>query len=218
MNHQSGIGLPEVLISLFLTSLIMATLGQIYLSNKRQYSEAQTVLSASLDLQWVSDLLSDSIRHAGFTPCLGVDQMETIDRRNNKKNLSGLTIEQSPQQSVQVNRMSNLFSKVIAIQNTTQLIVSNTVLFKKHRPILIADCEHAEVHQILSVEKSAKTYLLTLAKPIMFSYPTTTYAGEWFEEKWFIKPNTKKDRTLHYKLFQTEELSSLIHSLKSKKQ
>jgi hypothetical protein len=215
MNNQSGIGLSEVLISLFLTSIILMLLTQIYLSNKRQYIEIKEILAASFDLQWVSDLLSDSIRRAGFTPCLGVNQLETIDRRNYKKNLRGIKLEEFPHQLIQINRMSELFTRVINFQSPTKLIVSNAILFKEPRPVLIADCEHAEVQQILSIDKLAKGYLVTLAKPIMFSYAATAYIGEWFEEKWFIRKNIQNENTLHYKLFQTEELTPLVHSLKS---
>jgi len=110
MTKQAGIGLSEVIISLFLASLILTLLTQLYLSNKRQYSEAQKLLETNFDLQWVSDLMSDSIRRAGFTPCLGIDQLKTIDRRNNDKTLLGLKIEQSPLQLIQVNRTRELFT------------------------------------------------------------------------------------------------------------
>ena len=217
MNNQSGMSITEVLISLFIASIIMTTLTQLYLSNKRQYSEAQKVLAASFDLQWVSDLLSDSIRRAGFTPCLGIDQLESIDRRDYKRTLQGLKMEQAPRQLIQINRMSEYFTQVNNIQGPTRLIVSNRIIFKELHPVLIADCDHAEVQEILSVDKIARGYLLTLAKPLVYSYPTKAYIGEWFEEQWFIKPNAKKENTLHYKLFQTEELTSLVHSLQIKK-
>lgn len=218
MNNQSGIGLSEVLISLFLASIILTTLTQLYLSNKRQYMEAQKLLEASFDLQWVSDLLSDSIRRAGFTPCLGIDQLKTVDRRDYNRTIPGLKIEKLPRQLIQINRMSEVFAQIIDIQSPTKLVVSNGLLFKQQRPVLIADCEHGEIHQVLRVDKLVKGYLVTLTKPMMFSYAASAYIGEWFEEQWFIKPNAKKDNTLHYKLFQTEELTSLVHSLQIKSQ
>ena len=217
MNNQSGIGLSEVLISLFLASLIMTTLTQMYLSNKRQYVEAQKVLGVGFDLQWISDLLSDSIRRAGFTPCLGVDQLKVMDRRNFKSTIPGLIIEQTSEQLIQINRMSESFTRVIDIQSPTRLIVSDGLLFKELRPVLIADCEHAEIHQILKVDKLEKNYLVILTKPLMFSYTPSVYMGEWFEEKWFIKQNDKQKPALYYKLFHTEEITTLIHSLRIQK-
>lgn len=44
-----------------------------------------------------------------------------------------------------------------------------------------------------------------------FRYDEIAYLGEWLEETWFTKQNEKCEKTLHYKLFQTEELSPLIH-------
>jgi prepilin-type N-terminal cleavage/methylation domain-containing protein len=217
MSNQSGISLIEMLISLVIASIIMTTLVQLYISNKRQYNEAQEVLEVSFDLQWVSDLISDSIRRAGFTPCLGIEQLEAVDRRDIKRVLQGLKIEQAPRQSIQINRMSEFFTHVTDIQSPTQLVVSHSIIFKEQHPILIADCDHAEVHKLLRVDKIAKGQLLTLAKPLMYSYPTKAYIGEWFEEQWFIKANAKKNNSLHYKLFQTEELTPLVHSLQINK-
>lgn len=216
-NNQSGIGLSEVLISLFLASLIMTTLIQLYVSNKRQYIEAQKLLGVSFDLQWISDLLSDSIRRAGFTPCLGIEQLKAMDRRSFKKNIPALIIAQNPEQLIQVNRMSESFTRVIDILSPTRLIVSDGNLFKELHPVLIADCEHAEIHQILRVDKLEKSYLVILTQPLMFSYTPSVYIGEWFEEKWFIKQSDKKKTALYYKLFHTEELTPLIHSLAIKK-
>jgi len=217
MTKQAGIGLSEVIISLFLASLILTLLTQLYLSNKRQYSEAQKLLETNFDLQWVSDLMSDSIRRAGFTPCLGIDQLKTIDRRNNDKTLLGLKIEQSPLQLIQVNRMSELFTQVIEIQSPTKVVVARDILFNEQRPVLIADCDHAEVHQILRVDTLPKSYLITLTRPLTFTFTRSIYIGEWFEEQWFIKKNAQKINSLHYKLFQTEELTSIVHSLEIKK-
>ena len=216
MRDQSGMGLSEVLISLFLASLIMTTLIQLYLSNKRQYLEAQEILEANFDLQWVGDLLSDSIRRAGFTPCLGIDQLETTDTRNFGKRVASIKIESHPKQWIQINRMSEAFSEITHFQSPTQIIVPSSTLFKEQHPLLIADCEHAEIHQILSVDKLANGYLITLTQPLMYSYAATSYVGEWLEEKWFIKANASGNKTMHYKLFQTEELTSLIHSFEIK--
>jgi len=213
-QKQSGTTLSEVLISLFLASIIMTILIQLYLSSKQHYLEAEQILESNFDLQWVSDLLSDSIRRAGFTPCLGIDQLQVVDRRDIRRTVKGLKIENEPQQLIQVNRMSEVFAKVLYMQSPTKIVVPHSILFNEQRPLLIADCEHAEVHQIFSIEKQADGYLITLTKPLFFSYPESVYIGEWLEEQWFIKKNTEGTNTLHYQLVQIEELSPLVHSLK----
>lgn len=216
MKTQAGFGLSEILISLFLVSIIMTTLIQFYLNNKRQYLAAEEILSEGFDVQWVSDLLSDSIRRAGFTPCLGVDQLYAVDRRNFGKAVLGLKVENQPQQFIQVNRMSENFTQLITIKNTTQIVVANSVLINEQRPLVIADCDHAEIHNILMVDKIGAHQLVTLTKPLMFSYETSAYVGEWLEEHWFIKSNSKGIKALYYQSDQAEELTPLIYSLQIK--
>lgn len=218
MNKQSGFGLSEILISLFLASIILTSLTQLYLNNKRLYIESQKILEVNFEIQWVSDLLTDSIRKAGFTPCLGIDQLQTIDRRQSGNPLWEIKSEQGAGQSIQINRMSETFAEHVYFQSPSELYISDPVELNEHRSLIISDCEHAEVHHILKVDKLAQGQLVTLSKPLMYSYTNTAYAGEWLEERWIVKRNSHGINTLHYQLIQTEEISSLIHSLFIKEQ
>lgn len=213
MHKQSGVSLAEVLIGLALASLIMTLLMQFYLSSKRQYLEAEEILSRSLDLRWVGDLLSDSIRRAGFTPCVGIEQLKVNDRRPNSVVIRALNVKNEVPQSIQINRMNERFTQVIKIKNSTQIMVASTVSFKAKRPLMIADCEHAEVQQIVDVELSPGGTLITLARPLLFSYAAHASVGGFLEERWLIKKNFLGEETLHYQLTQTEEITPLVHSL-----
>lgn len=213
MIKQSGISLVEVLVSLFLASMIMTLLIQYYLGSKRQYLEAEKILEKSFELQWISDLLSDGIRRAGFTPCVNIEQLQVIDHRGGQENIHALKIENQPYQALQINRMHEEFAKITKIVSPRQILVQNSVVFHKKRPILIADCEHAEVHELFSVEQQEKALLLQLNKPLVFSYSASAYVGAFLEERWLIRKNATGDDTLHYHLIQTEEITSLIHSL-----
>ena len=207
MKKQSGVSLSEVLVSLFLASLIITMLMQFYLSSKRHYLDAEEILAAGFDLQWVSDLLSDSIRRAGFTPCLGIEQLQL---KENGELVRGLSIEK---QLIQVNRMSEHFVTLVNLKNATQILVSYSASFHEHRSLLIADCNHAEVHQIASISKESAGYLITLEHPLQFIYAPETYVGEFLRERWFIKKNVNGNLALYYQATQTEEVTSLIHSL-----
>lgn len=208
MNKQAGMSLSEVLIGLFLSSLIMMTLTQFYLSSKKQYLAAQDILSKNFDVQWVSDLLSDSIRRAGFTPCLSIDQLINDDK------LQSIRVQNNPQQSIQIQRMDEHFFKVKRLHGATKIVVERSVFHEKN-PILIADCEHAEVHQILSVSSQADGTVLTLKKPLRFPYSSSVYVGEFVEERWFIKKNAGGEEALYYQANQAEEMTPLIHSMNS---
>lgn len=213
MKYQRGLSLSEVLISLFLTSLIISALTQFYLSNKRQYIEAQQILDKNFDLQWVGDLLSDSFRRVGFTPCLSVNQLTTKDMRDFSDHLSGFKSTNSPRQLVQINRMSEHFSKVLAISGATRILISRQVTLNPQHPVIIADCRHAEVHQILQIDTLDQKTLVTLNRPLFYSYESETYIGEWLEEQWFIKQNKTGANALYYSLYHTEEITPLVHSM-----
>lgn len=205
MKKQAGISLSEILISLFLASLLITLLVQFCSSTKRQYLEVEEILGAGLDVQWISDLLSDSIRRAGFTPCLGLDQLQTP--------LQGLKIGNSPQQFIEIKRMHEHFYKIASIKNATQIVVSHLPTFNEKHPLLIADCQHAEVQHIAHMENHFNGALITLEKPLQFTYDPATYVGEFIDERWFIKKNIEGEESLHYRSVQTEEISSLVHSL-----
>lgn len=208
MKKQLGFSLSEVLISLFLASIITTILMQFYLSTKHQYVEAQEILSRNLDLRWTADLISDSIRRAGFTPCLNIDRLFSSDQRKNGAIIHALIIKNKPEQSIQIHRMHERFAQVEKIHRRTQIRVSDKVVFNEKRPLLIADCEHAEVQKIFSIEYYEGSQLITLDTPLQFSYGTSVYIGEFVEEQWFIK-----EKKLHYRSIHTEELTPLIHSL-----
>jgi hypothetical protein len=216
MKRYLGFSLTELLIGLFLASFIMNALVQFYIANKRQYLKAESALSTQFDLFLVSDLLSNSIRRAGFTPCVGVDHLRVIDRRDLEKQIFGIAVENQSKSRILVNRMNESYVKVISIVGQSELMISNEISLNEHLPIMIADCEHAEIHNISSSKKIGRQVLITLTKPLIYSYEDSAYVGEWLEEQWFIKRNSKGDNSLFYKLLQTEELSAVIHSMKVK--
>jgi hypothetical protein len=213
MKRHSGMGLIELLITLLLGSIIVASLIQLYLSSKRYANDVEHLLAAQFDLRWVDDLVRQSIRHAGFTPCLGIDDLEVRDSRLPTKKIAAIQLQQRPLQSLQINHMNEVFTQIIDSPSSTQLQVADSIFFKTQRPILIADCEHAEIQQLAAVTPLAQGSLLTLRKPLIFSYAAGAYVGEWLEERWFIKNHPQRGRALYYQATQSEELTPLIQSV-----
>lgn len=209
MNKQKGMSLSEVLIGLFLASIISTVLLQTYLLTKRHYTVIQDALEVNFEVQWVRDLLSDSIRRAGFTPCLSSDLLAL----NSKKSIYFETI---PRPTLYINRMSKQFGELIAIPNKNQIIVSAELSVRKNQNILIANCFVGELHQITEVKKVPQGVLLTLKEPLVAHYSSLTYVGEWLQEQWFIKTNSKGERALYYQQTHSEELTSVINALNIK--
>lgn len=215
---QQGFSLSETVISLFLATIIMTTLMQLYVLCKRQYTETQALLSEKLDIQWVGALLTDSIRRAGFTPCLGIDQLIVEDRRANKRVIAGFYSQNQPQPLIKVQRMQEQFAILLRIQNRQQIVVQKGVDFNDKRPIVIADCMHAEIHSIERIDKQLDGVVITLKEPLVFDYVKSVAVGEWLEEVWFIKKKTTNNSALYYQLIQAEELTPLVRHFKVSEQ
>ncbi|WP_115706948.1 PilW family protein [Legionella sainthelensi] len=218
MKKQEGMSLSEVLISLFLATVIITMLIQFYLESKHQYLEIEKILEAGFDVQWVDDLLSDSIRRAGFAPCLGLDHLKVIDHRNYKNNIQALNVGNQPTQFIQVRRMKENFAKLIKVESPTTLLVQHLNSLNEKRPLLIADCNHAEIHELIVIKQQVNETRIILKKPLIHFYETSAYVGEFLEERWFVKKNVKRQNALYYHWVQTEEVTSLVHSLSMEKQ
>lgn len=179
----------------------------VYLQHKRQFTYAQQRLDSELDLQWIHHLLAQSIKQAGFTPCIGVSHLKTFDWRTQNVLLPWIV----GFQSIELNHMSNQFTQLKDIKGTNQLILANSALLKDKKTVLIADCKHAELLNISQVD--LKNNKIILATPLRFNYPSSAYLGVWMEERWSIKMNTRGKAALYYTLGHHEELSSLVQSL-----
>ncbi len=210
---QRGLGLTEIVIGIFLASIIMTALMQHYLKCKQQYKHSQKLLETAFELQLVSDLIRDSVRSAGFTPCLSINALKTIDRRSDKRNLTALEIISRKSQTLHSHRMSENFASILEFLDPRSLLVTSEADFLKQQTILIADCYHAEVQEILSMQKSATGTLLTVKKPLAFTYTNPVYVGEWLEEAFFVQKNRRNKLALFYQLDHTEELTSLVNHL-----
>lgn len=204
MNQVRGISLPETMISLFLASLILIALLQHYIHIKQHYHVLQTAVDTSSQTFWAIDLIQNNIRQAGFTPCLNVNRLMTLDKRNGQDGLKAVDM----QDGLQINRMSSEFDEVVEQATTNQLLATT---IQTHRPgdvLIIADCYHAEVFTARDVGVSSNRQLITLERPLVFTYQPPVYIGDWIEARFFIR----SDRLMyHYR--RTDELTARVKTL-----
>ncbi|MGL6030329.1 MAG: PilW family protein [Legionella sp.] len=212
-----GLALSELLISLFISSLLMSTMIGCYISHKRQYVQIKQQLEAHFELSLVKELLTHSIRRAGFTPCLNINYLDSYDRRTNSREIRALSLNRKDA-ILAVNRMNEVFDELLTTSTAQQLIISSHHRLKENHPMIIADCTHAEIHQVTRVVQLKNSQIISLARPLLFDYDESAAVGAWLEERWFIKSNHTQGNRLYYQQLQTEELTSLVHSLELKEQ
>ncbi len=188
----------------------MTALMQHYISTKQHYIHLQSELEDATALQFVIDSMRNSIQQAGFTPCLGLNELITLDTRNGQEPISAIDLGPSVQPTMQINRMSAYFDGVISLNSATEILASRINLLPPNHPILIADCYHAEVHSIREASHTGTTQFITLNTPLAFQYEFPVYIGEWVEEQFFVR----KERGLFYHAHHTDELTAQVKSMR----
>jgi len=214
MANQQGLGLPELLIALLLASFTTMALMRHYLNTKQQYHDIQVALEQSIELQWVTDLIRDSVRKAGFTPCSSIDSLTTIDQRSTHQKLVAIDLSSS----LRMNRMSEHFDRVLQLVTPMELLTTNHQPLHHNQSIIIADCYHAEVQNIRQVRHSTVGQSITLAQPLAFTYYAPIYVGEWLEETYFIHHHSSRQGTLFYHRHHAEELTTAIHNMSARQE
>ena len=164
-------------------------------------------------MQLVTDLVRDSARRAGFTPCLGIDHLVTVDQRGQQKGLVAIEVGRSEEPLLRINRMNEHFDTVLQIISSTRLITTSIQPLHRQQSILIADCYHAEAQKISRVKHTAAGQIITLSNALAFNYHAPIYLGEWLEEIYFTRSHLHKESSLFYYLQHAEELTTAVHTL-----
>jgi hypothetical protein len=214
--YQKGLGLPELLIALVLASFITTGLMHNYLVTKKQYTTIQKKLECDIDLQLVTDLIRESVRQAGFTPCLSLDHLVTRDQREKHKPLVAVDFGLSPKPWLRLSRMSPRFDMVLDVVTSTQLLATSNQPLHRDQSIMIADCYHGEVHNIIGIEPTPQGQSITLSKPLAFEYHQPIYIADWLEERYFIRSGHTGESTLFYQYQHAEELTAAIHTFSTR--
>lgn len=189
-----GFSLSEILICLLLASLLLTGLIKQYAQVYRQDNILNARLEQNADLQLVSELLRNSLRVAGFTPCGNLNNL----RKDLNQELSAIQIFQN---GVEIIRMSEHYSEFANKVDALQFL--NKTIKSKH--LMITDCYHAAV--ISNIHDSLDWNIgLNF---IVNNYIPPIYIGTYINEKFWIKDA----KYLYYKFKNSEKISDYINGL-----
>ncbi|QDP72307.1 hypothetical protein FOG18_06920 [Legionella israelensis] len=214
MKSLKGVGLPEVLISLFISTLIITSLVQGYLSHKRQYLSTLSNMEIQFDINWLADLMRQSFMRVGFTPCVSLAQLTTQDRRYADKPLEYLSIQSVPEPLIAISYMGEAISEVIQIKGARHVLADRPFLLNPRHSIIITDCHYAEVQDITDIKANEQGVLIQLKKPLTFQYSDKIYIGEWIEEKWLVRADSKGKKRFYLQSHHLEELTAKVSDVK----
>lgn len=206
MKLQRGISLVEMLVALVSSSMLILTLMNQYLGVKQHYQHAEHELESAMDIQLVYDLIRDSVRQAGFTPCQGIDYLTSVDARNRQSDLVSIDIQPGDRKGIQINHMTSRFGLLTSQLSQTTWTAKRDMSYLRNVPVLVSDCYHAEVHTIDSIRMANGHSVITLKQPMIYDYVPPVYIGEWLEERFFVR-----SRSLFYSLHHADELSKAVN-------
>lgn len=209
IKFQQGTSLIELLVSIFLSTMLLMGLVTVLLGVKRHSLHLESRLERIADLQLVTEFMRDSIRHAGFTPCRNLDELVSYDHQRYQGVLPSVEISA---QRLCLRRMSNAMVQVSAIRSENQVVVKNEVPIKEHALVLIADCFHAEVLMTHTIQGR----YISLSSPLKFQYQQPIYIGEWLEECFFVRTTHGERMGLYYQAGRADELISGVSILRSR--
>jgi hypothetical protein len=181
---DAGFSLMELLVCFSISMLLIGILIQHLLSVSRQYQQLHSVLEETIELQWVFDTIRARIRHAGFTPCRGLNQLHAIDTRDRSetlKSMAAIAVQEGEEPRLLIQKMDETAFGLAEILTPNQVRIHHH-LFKSNQPVLISDCTHAEVHDIKKIGD-----IIQLNQPLVFHYSPEVYIGPWISEAFFFR-------------------------------
>ncbi|MCH9689064.1 MAG: hypothetical protein K0U24_00815 [Gammaproteobacteria bacterium] len=204
---DAGFSLTELLICFSISMLLLLILIQHVLSVSRQYQHIHAVLDETVTLQWAFDVMRARIHHAGFTPCLGLNQLKTTDTRDKPELLQAIEVQSSNTPKLIVRKMDEKHFGLVQQLAPNTLHLSHDVLIP-NRPVIIADCSHAEVHEIKHISQAKSGEIIQLKKPLVFEYGPEAYIGNWVSEAFFFR----KSRGLFIQQQRVDYMAAAEHA------
>lgn len=171
-KNQLGVTLIELMVAITISLILLAGVGQIYLSNKQTYRVTENMSRLQENARFAMDFISTSIRESDHWGCVGKIKSEQLsdiidinndDSDNNSSYSSGDKINYSAGLSSYSNIdadgdlvTTDTLRLITATQEGISVIsssgstinVENISEFKKDDIILINNCTHAQVTTI----------------------------------------------------------------------
>ncbi len=207
MRRHAGWGLFELLISLVLSMLLFVALVEQLVHTKRHILQVNERMSQVVDMQWLTDMLRSRIRAAGFTPCLRSDHLHSVDTRQSPESTRWYEWQAAPLPQLTLRRMAEGVRPVTQVISAREIVINGASVSRK-RPIMIADCWHAEVHSQAEVNAAPDGVHVVLNEPLKFNYMPPIYYAEWLSESFFIRK-----QALFYRHRRVDKLSARVVDL-----
>jgi len=187
-------------------------MSRYYMQIKAHVSEAKGKLEQALEVQFISDLIRTHVRRSGFSPCMRIEHLMAYDHRYHRSFINAIEMNQH---GFMMGRMYEVYERVTSFLDLKRIQVTRNRRLLRKRPLLIADCFHAEIMQSAEIQLKDREQIISFTEPLKFQYHPPVYVGEWVETQFYTEAKTHEAHNLYYKIQQrTEVLSPLVRAIK----
>lgn len=182
LQSQRGVGLIEWMIGLALALSLLTLCLQQFAQIQQQSHAFIMQMDQAARIRVGLDLIRQRGHQAGWTPCLPLRQLQTRDHRTGQA-LQMLSVYDQATK-ITLRHMDEASINISVIQGQTSLHLPTPMTWDQQYPLMIADCQHAEVHTDYYVTSQR---IIHLAHPLTFVYHPPIYVGRWLETSFWVK-------------------------------
>jgi len=189
--HQRGLSLVELMVSLVVGLILIYGVIEIYVNSKGTYRVNEEMARMQESARFAFDLMVPTVRQAGYTGCVAMNNGAPRDIRKTPKDDFTLTTVLGGHEATSATAWSPAlgfvgvegYTDVISVQSTVscganltgnltnfkanvQISATNTCDFAKNDDILISDCSSAELFRATNVSKGGAKVTIAHAKSV----------------------------------------------------
>lgn len=184
---NAAFSLSEVLVALFLGSLLTSLALHQFFSVKKQFQYLSHTLHCNLNESLIVDLLRDTVFHAGFTPYGSIQQLQPLHTEDTRR-ITAIEPLSSPLHGFIARRMGSNYVPLIHIHTNT-IAIPEFLHIQQNQPLIVCNwC----CYQLLTVKKTYRKndiLYVELQQTLHSVFHANSFVGQWLEERYELKQN-----------------------------
>lgn len=164
--------LIELLISISISLFILAMLLEIFLATQKNHLILSALTHLEENANVAIQLLTNSIRTAGYTGCAHSFTLKSID-----PSIEKITIHHASPQTATL---------LEPLKNKTQLHATQEPLFAENKILLISSCQSAELFSVKKITPHQHTQFIQSQTPLYNIYPAFSEISEWETQSFYV--------------------------------
>lgn len=191
-----GITLIEMMMSLLLGSIVVASLYSFVISNRYQLEKQVSLARENENAVAVSRLFQHEIKQAGHIGCMRLTDNAIKPYRRY------LLTTSSKLQWVGANMLTVRYvqyptATVVQTTTSSSIQVDHGDRFASNEILVITDCQHGEIFQAKYVSHTSQTQTITTMVSLQYQYQAGAEVGKLVENQFYVQGNSLYVKDIH---------------------